>query len=167
MDGNIDYLDLIYNFLKKTGKAQSFEEIWNLALKEPAEKAQDGDKDDIIGDLYPQLVLDNRFILTDEGFWGLREFTKFEKIKKQYENVDLFESTEDFTKINNFKNSDISEDLTEKTSPFNSIDEDRSKEMTSEDIDSYEDSKESLADQLGITEEIDWNEVEKSIKENN
>jgi DNA-directed RNA polymerase subunit delta len=53
----------------------------------------------VIAELYTELVLDNRFALTANGTWGLRDYLKLEDVKKQYDYVDKFETTEEFDEM--------------------------------------------------------------------
>jgi len=87
-------IDLAYNFLKSRKSDSSFEEIWN-AISQSINGSNDN-KEDIIAELYTELVLDNRFALTSNGTWGLRDYLKIDDIKKQYDYVDKFETTEEF-----------------------------------------------------------------------
>ncbi|QGS52434.1 DNA-directed RNA polymerase subunit delta [Spiroplasma tabanidicola] len=87
-------IELAYNYLQSNKGDASFEDIWNNISKDiPASKKS---KNEIIAELYSDLVLDNRFALTSEGKWGLRDYLKFDDIKKQYDYVDKFETTEEF-----------------------------------------------------------------------
>lgn len=89
--------ELAFNFLKGLKQDASFEDIWN-AIAHNIHQA-DENKEEIIAELYTDLVLDNRFALTSNGTWGLRDYLKFEDVKKQYDYVDKFETTEEFDDI--------------------------------------------------------------------
>lgn len=90
-------IDLAYQYLKSLKADASFEEIWNKICQEL--KLDYDLSSDIVADLYSELVLDNRFALTSKGTWGLRDYLKFEDVKKQYDYVDKFETTEDFDEL--------------------------------------------------------------------
>lgn len=97
-------IEMAYIFLRQNKGDASFEDIWNTISKEIHE---DNDKKNIIiAELYSDLVLDNRFALTSEGKWGLRDYLKFEDIKKQYSYVDKFETTEEFDDLDQIQNMD-------------------------------------------------------------
>ncbi|WP_036256386.1 DNA-directed RNA polymerase subunit delta [Mesoplasma syrphidae] len=79
-------IDIAYEFLKQKNDASKFDEIWNSVAEVIG--AAGKNKNSVIAELYSDLVLDNRFSLTPEGTWALRENVKFEDIKKQYAYVD-------------------------------------------------------------------------------
>lgn len=79
-------IDIAYEFLKQKNDASKFDEIWNSVAEVIG--AAGNNKNSVIAELYSDLVLDNRFSLTPEGTWALRENVKFEDIKKQYAYVD-------------------------------------------------------------------------------
>ncbi|WP_339030028.1 MULTISPECIES: DNA-directed RNA polymerase subunit delta [unclassified Spiroplasma] len=87
-------INLAYDYLSQCKDDASFEDIWNTISKEI--HGDNDSKNEIIAELYSDLVLDNRFALTSDGKWGLREYLKFDDVKKQYEYVDKFETTEEF-----------------------------------------------------------------------
>ncbi|QBQ08193.1 DNA directed RNA polymerase subunit delta [Spiroplasma gladiatoris] len=92
--GTTPTIELAYDYLLSNKGDASFEDIWNNISKDiPTSKRS---KNEIIAELYSDLVLDNRFALTAEGKWGLRDYLKFEDVKKQYDYVDKFETTEEF-----------------------------------------------------------------------
>ena len=98
-------IEMAYIFLRQNKGDASFEDIWNTISKEIHE---DNDKKNIIiAELYSDLVLDNRFALTSEGKWGLRDYLKFEDIKKQYSYVDKFETTEEFDDLDQIQMMDV------------------------------------------------------------
>ncbi|AHI53377.1 DNA-directed RNA polymerase subunit delta [Spiroplasma culicicola] len=104
---NIPTIDLAFEYLQKNKGDASFEDIWNSISKDIV--GSNEDKNEIIAELYSDLVLDNRFALTSDGKWGLRDYLKFDDIKKQYDYVDKFETTEEFEDIDSyvFDDSDI------------------------------------------------------------
>jgi DNA-directed RNA polymerase subunit delta len=79
-------IDIAYEFLKQKNDASKFDEIWESVSKTIGAPVKN--KNSVIAELYSDLVLDNRFSLTPEGTWALRENVKFEDIKKQYAYVD-------------------------------------------------------------------------------
>ncbi|WP_339020846.1 DNA-directed RNA polymerase subunit delta [Spiroplasma endosymbiont of Atherix ibis] len=87
-------INLTYDYLNECKDSASFEDIWNTISKDIS--GDNDSKNEIIAELYSDLVLDNRFALTSDGKWGLREYLKFDDVKKQYEYVDKFETTEEF-----------------------------------------------------------------------
>ncbi|QEH62386.1 DNA directed RNA polymerase subunit delta [Spiroplasma chinense] len=90
-------IEMAFDFLHNSKGDASFEDIWNAISKEIA--GSNEDKNFIIAELYSDLVLDNRFALTADGKWGLRDYLKFDDVKKQYDYVDKFETTEEFEDI--------------------------------------------------------------------
>lgn len=113
--GAMSPTELAYNYLKGLKQDASFEDIWN-SIAHNINRADDN-KDEIIAELYTDLVLDNRFALTSNGTWGLRDYLKFEDVKKQYDYVDKFETTEEFedmggdTSVYNSDSDDTNENL--------------------------------------------------------
>jgi DNA-directed RNA polymerase subunit delta len=90
-------IELAFTFLRSAKKDSSFEDIWNAISQDI--NGDSLDKDDVIAELYTELVLDNRFALTANGTWGLRDYLKLEDVKKQYDYVDKFETTEEFDEM--------------------------------------------------------------------
>ncbi|WP_238336028.1 DNA-directed RNA polymerase subunit delta [Spiroplasma citri] len=137
-------------------------------------------KEDVIAELYTDLVLDNRFVLTSEGMWGLREFLKYDEIKKQYDYTDQFETTEEFEDIDL---DDEDEDENEEEALIGTLDFDDTLDDDDNEEDDFveigadddliendysiDDDDETVAAKLGITEEIDWKALEKEMEENN
>ncbi|ARU90866.1 DNA directed RNA polymerase subunit delta [Spiroplasma clarkii] len=95
----ISTIEMAYNFLRTTHGDASFEDIWNAISKDI--HGSNHRKNEIIAELYSDLVLDNRFALTAEGKWGLRDYLKFDDIKKQYDYIDKFDTTEEFSDLDN------------------------------------------------------------------
>lgn len=93
-------IELAYEYLKDVKDNASFEDIWNAISKDI--HGDNDNKNEIIAELYSDLVLDNRFALTAEGRWGLRDFLKFDDVKKQYDYIDKFETTEEFEDIDSY-----------------------------------------------------------------
>ncbi|QHX37057.1 DNA-directed RNA polymerase subunit delta [Spiroplasma sp. BIUS-1] len=87
-------INLAYQYLNERKDNASFEDIWNTISREIS--GDNDSKNEIIAELYSDLVLDNRFALTSDGKWGLRDYLKFDDVKKQYEYIDKFETTEEF-----------------------------------------------------------------------
>ncbi|AOG61064.1 DNA directed RNA polymerase subunit delta [Spiroplasma helicoides] len=104
---NIPTIELAYNFLQSSKGDASFEDIWNSIKNDIADVNKS--KNELIAELYSDLVLDNRFALTSEGKWGLRDYLKFDDIKKQYDYIDKFETTEEFDDID-YSNTDSYDD---------------------------------------------------------
>ncbi|ASP28741.1 DNA directed RNA polymerase subunit delta [Spiroplasma corruscae] len=100
-------IELAYKYLTSVKDNMSFEDIWNAISREI--EANNERKNEIIAELYSDLVLDNRFALTSDGKWALRDYLKFEDVKKQYEYVDKFETTEEFDDLD-VMNSSIYDD---------------------------------------------------------
>ncbi|AKU80297.1 DNA directed RNA polymerase subunit delta [Spiroplasma turonicum] len=98
-------IELAYSYLSSVKNNMSFEDIWNSISREI--EASNERKNEIIAELYSDLVLDNRFALTADGKWGLRDYLKFEDVKKQYEYVDKFETTEEFDDLDPFQTSEL------------------------------------------------------------
>ncbi|AKX34681.1 DNA directed RNA polymerase subunit delta [Spiroplasma litorale] len=98
-------IELAYKFLSSVKNDMSFEDIWNAISREI--DANNERKNEIIAELYSDLVLDNRFALTSDGKWALRDYLKFEDVKKQYEYVDKFETTEEFDDLDNYATTDL------------------------------------------------------------
>ncbi|AGR41653.1 DNA-directed RNA polymerase subunit delta [Spiroplasma taiwanense] len=142
----ISTIELAFDFLKECKGNSSFENIWNAISKHI-----DGDnesKNEIIAELYSDLVLDNRFALTSDGKWGLRDYLKFEDVKKQYEYVDKFETTEEFEDLDfnqdsfDYDDSDTGENILKARQLINrdNLDDDDDEEDDDDDFDdSFED----------------------------
>ncbi|ATZ16111.1 DNA-directed RNA polymerase subunit delta [Entomoplasma freundtii] len=78
-------IDIAYEYLKEKKDRADFKELWEIVIQKigrslPNENA-------LMAGLYSSLVCDNRFSLTPDGAWALRNNSKFEDIKKQYKNV--------------------------------------------------------------------------------
>ncbi|QHX36216.1 DNA directed RNA polymerase subunit delta [Spiroplasma sp. TIUS-1] len=92
---NHSIIEQVFNLLDKSKEETvSFEKIWTEISKDM--KLSKSDKNDLLADLYSDLVLDNRFALTADGNWALRKNLKLDEIKKQYDYLDNFETTEFF-----------------------------------------------------------------------
>ncbi|KAF0851073.1 MAG: DNA-directed RNA polymerase subunit delta [Spiroplasma poulsonii] len=179
MNDSVELLELVYLCLKKKGGSDTFENIWNEIASQSAVIVHGTSKEDVIAELYTDLVLDNRFVLTSEGMWGLREFLKYDDIKKQYDYTDQFETTEEFEDIDlDEEEEDEEEESLIDTLDFDdTLDEDDNEEddfvkIEVEDDEltndySVDDDDETVAAKLGITEEIDWKALEKEMEENN
>ncbi|AHI54222.1 DNA directed RNA polymerase subunit delta [Spiroplasma sabaudiense Ar-1343] len=100
-------IEMAFDFLKNSKESATFEEIWNSIANEI--HGGNEKKNQIIAELYTDLVLDNRFALTSDGQWGLRDHLKFDDVKKQYDYVDKFETTEEFEDIDSYLETDIYE----------------------------------------------------------
>ncbi|WP_338983444.1 DNA-directed RNA polymerase subunit delta [Spiroplasma endosymbiont of Othius punctulatus] len=88
-------IEQVFNILDKSKEdTVSFEKIWTEISKDM--KLSKTQKNDLLADLYSDLVLDNRFALTADGNWALRKNLKLDEIKKQYDYLDNFETTEFF-----------------------------------------------------------------------
>ncbi|AXK50909.1 DNA-directed RNA polymerase subunit delta [Spiroplasma alleghenense] len=98
-------IEMAYEYLKNNKESANFEEIWNSIANEIHE--DNVKKNEIIAELYTDLVLDNRFALTSSGEWGLRDYLKFDDVKKQYDYVDKFETTEEFEDLDAYLATDI------------------------------------------------------------
>ncbi|WP_338972688.1 DNA-directed RNA polymerase subunit delta [Spiroplasma endosymbiont of Panorpa germanica] len=98
-------IEMAYDYLKNNKESANFEEIWNSIANEIHE--DNVKKNEIIAELYTDLVLDNRFALTSSGEWGLRDYLKFDDVKKQYDYVDKFETTEEFEDLDAYLATDI------------------------------------------------------------
>ncbi|WP_338991932.1 DNA-directed RNA polymerase subunit delta [Spiroplasma endosymbiont of Seladonia tumulorum] len=176
MNDNVELLKLVYSYLKKKKKSDTFENIWNDIASKSDVTVQGASKEDVIAELYTDLVLDNRFVLTSEGMWGLREFLKYDEIKKQYDYTDQFETTEEFEDIDLEENNDEEESLIDTLDFDDTLDDDNEEDDFVEiEVDddliendySIDDDDETVAAKLGITEEIDWKALEKEMEENN
>ncbi|AHF60674.1 DNA-directed RNA polymerase subunit delta [Spiroplasma mirum] len=168
MNDNVELLELVYEYLKKIKHSDTFENIWNaIAVNDIS--VQGHSKEDVIAELYTDLVLDNRFVLTSEGMWGLRELLKYDEIKKQYDYTDQFETTEEFEDIDLDEEEDEG-DLSDQLD-FDDDDEDLTEIDLDDDLAETEflvdDDDQTVAAKLGITEEIDWQALEKEMEENN
>ncbi|WP_342268935.1 DNA-directed RNA polymerase subunit delta [Spiroplasma endosymbiont of Aspidapion aeneum] len=100
----IALIDKIYEILKKTKREISFNEIWKKLKKENFINFKK--EEETKAEAYTELVLDNRFALTVDGKWCLRDFLKYEDIKKQYSNIDKFMTTEEFDSTVQYRNND-------------------------------------------------------------
>ncbi|ALA97115.1 DNA directed RNA polymerase subunit delta [Spiroplasma kunkelii CR2-3x] len=188
MNDNVELLDLVYLYLKKKKNSDTFENIWNNIASKSDVTVQGASKEYVIAELYTDLVLDNRFVLTSEGMWGLREFLKYDEIKKQYDYTDQFETTEEFEDIDldeeydeeydeeDEEENDEEESLIDTLDFVNTLDDDNEEDDFIEiEVDddliendySIDDDDETVAAKLGITEEIDWKSLEKEMEENN
>ncbi|MFU0251799.1 DNA-directed RNA polymerase subunit delta [Spiroplasma sp. Moj] len=181
MNYNIKLLELVYSYLKKKKNSDTFENIWNDIASKSVVTVQGASKEDVIAELYTDLVLDNRFVLTSEGMWGLREFLKYDEIKKQYDYTDQFETTEEFEDIDldeeDEEENDEEESLIDTLDFDDTLDDDDNEEDDFVEIEvdddliendySIDDDDETVAAKLGITEEIDWKALEKEMEENN
>ncbi|WP_425380232.1 DNA-directed RNA polymerase subunit delta [Spiroplasma endosymbiont of Stenodema calcarata] len=179
MNDNVELLELVYSYLRKKDGSDTFENIWNDIASQSDVSVHGTSKEDVIAELYTDLVLDNRFVLTSEGMWGLRQFLKYDDIKKQYDYTDQFETTEEFEDIDLDEEEDEEEESLIETLDFDdTLDEDDNDdddfvEIEVDDDDlisngySVDDDDETVAAKLGITEEIDWKALEKEMEENN
>ncbi|WP_348736263.1 DNA-directed RNA polymerase subunit delta [Spiroplasma endosymbiont of Ammophila pubescens] len=180
MNDNVELLELVYSYLKKKKNSDTFENIWNDIASKSDVTVQGASKEDVIAELYTDLVLDNRFVLTSEGMWGLREFLKYDEIKKQYDYTDQFETTEEFEDIDldeeDEEENDEEESLIDTLDFDDTLDDDNEEDDFVEiEVDddliendySIDDDDETVAAKLGITEEIDWKALEKEMEENN
>lgn len=77
-------IDLAYEYLKHKNDSAQFKEIWTYI--ETKSTQDHADKTALMASLYSGLVCDNRFSLTPEGSWALKNNLKFENVKKQYDN---------------------------------------------------------------------------------
>lgn len=125
---NHSIIEQVFNLLDKSKEETvSFEKIWTEISKDM--KLNKSEKNDLLADIYSDLVLDNRFALTADGNWALRKNLKLDEIKKQYDYLDNFETTEFFDEA----------DMAEETSEFDSdVDADELDNKT-EDIEDEED----------------------------
>lgn len=78
-------IDIAYEYLKEKKDRADFKELWSVVIQKigtglPNENA-------LMAGLYSSLVCDNRFSLTPNGAWALRNHAKFEDVKKQYSNI--------------------------------------------------------------------------------
>ncbi|AGM25779.1 DNA directed RNA polymerase subunit delta [Spiroplasma syrphidicola EA-1] len=177
MNDNIELLDLVYDYLKNSQQSDTFENIWNEIASKSDITVHGNSKEDIIAELYTDLVLDNRFVLTSEGMWALRELIKYDDIKKQYDYTDQFETTEEFEDIDLDEEYEDEEDLIDSLEFDEDVEDDNDDEtedFVEIDVDdlgetdySVDDDDETVAAKLGITEEIDWKALEKEMEENN
>lgn len=174
MNDNVELLELVYSYLKKKKSSDTFENIWNDIASKSDVTVQGASKEDVIAELYSDLVLDNRFVLTSEGMWGLREFLKYDEIKKQYDYTDQFETTEEFEDIDL---DDEEESLIDTLDFDDTLDDDDNEEdyFVKIEVDddlikndySIDDDDETVAAKLGITEEIDLKALKKEMEEHN
>ena len=88
----VEAINLIYDCLVKNKKGLSFEEIWNEIVENIA--IPNTTRDQVIGELYADLVLDHRFMITKEGIWNLKENMQYKELQKQYDYVDQFSTTD-------------------------------------------------------------------------
>lgn len=157
MNDNVELLELVYSYLKKKKNSDTFENIWNDIASKSDVTVQGASKEDVIAELYTDLVLDNRFVLTSEGMWGLREFLKYDEIKKQYDYTDQFETTKEFEDID--LDEEDEEENDEEESLIDTLDFDDTLDDDNEEDDFVEievdDDDETVAAKLVITEEID------------
>ncbi|WP_342256681.1 DNA-directed RNA polymerase subunit delta [Spiroplasma endosymbiont of Poecilobothrus nobilitatus] len=178
MNDNVELLELVYSYLKKKKSSDTFENIWNDIASKSDVTVHGVSKEDVIAELYTDLVLDNRFVLTSEGMWGLREFLKYDEIKKQYDYTDQFETTEEFEDIDlDEEKNDEEESLIDTLDFDDTLDDNDNEEDDFVEIEvdddliendySIGDDDETVAAKLGITEEIDWKALEKEMEENN
>ncbi|WP_339022719.1 DNA-directed RNA polymerase subunit delta [Spiroplasma endosymbiont of Crioceris asparagi] len=108
---NESLIEIVYEYLLKLKGSASFEEIWKK-ISSKYKLDTNNQKNEIIADLYSDLVLDNRFALTSEGKWGLRQHLKSEDVKKQYDYIDNFETTEEFDDFNDASDTlELNDDL--------------------------------------------------------
>ncbi|RUO86768.1 DNA-directed RNA polymerase subunit delta [Spiroplasma endosymbiont of Megaselia nigra] len=169
MNDNVELLELVYSYLKKKKNSDTFENIWNDIASKSDVTVRGASKEDVIAELYTDLVLDNRFVLTSEGMWGLCEFLKYDEIKKQYDYTDRFETTEEFEDIDLADDDEDEEKNDEEESLIDTLDFDDTlvdDDLIENDY-SINDDDETVATKLGITEEIDWKALEKEMEENN
>lgn len=151
---NISTIQLAYEYLRKNHENQSFEAIWNEISKNIHES--NDRKNEIIAELYSDLVLDNRFALTADGKWGLRDFLKFEDVKKQYDYIDNFETTEDFDDMDTILEDDLYGD-TDTQEKINKA----KRHLKSEDYDEDEyDKKDDDEDDEDDDEDLDGNTLD-------
>ncbi|WP_026389282.1 DNA-directed RNA polymerase subunit delta [[Acholeplasma] multilocale] len=75
-------IDLAFEYLKGKNGPAVFADIWNGISSEIT--AQKKNEKAIIADLYGDMVLDNRFSLSQDGTWALRDSAKTEDIKTKY-----------------------------------------------------------------------------------
>ncbi len=177
MNDNVELLELVYSYLKKKKSSDTFENIWNDIASKSDVTVQGASKEDVIAELYTDLVLDNRFVLTSEGMWGLRELLKYDEIKKQYDYTDQFETTEEFEDID-LDEEDEEESLIDTLNFDDTLDDDNDREddfveieidddLIENDYSIYDDYETAAAKLGGITEEIDWKALKKEMEENN
>ncbi|WP_425378382.1 DNA-directed RNA polymerase subunit delta [Spiroplasma endosymbiont of Polydrusus pterygomalis] len=180
MNDSVELLELLYSYLKKKKRSDTFENIWNDIASKSDVTVRGASKGDVIAELYTDLVLDNRFVLTSEGMWGLRDFLKYDEINKQYDYTDQFETTKEFEDID--LNEEVEEESDEEESLIDALDfddtldeedneEDDFVEIEVEDnliVNDYSiDDDETVASKLGITEEISQKALEEEMEENN
>ncbi|WP_338955287.1 DNA-directed RNA polymerase subunit delta [Spiroplasma endosymbiont of Polydrusus cervinus] len=176
MNDSVELLELVYSYLKKKKRSDTFENIWNDIASKSDVTVHGASKEDVIAELYTDLVLDNRFVLTSEGMWGLREFLKYDEIKKQYDYTDQFETTEEFEDIDLNEEDKEEESLIDALYFDDTVDEKDEEEDDFVEIEVEDDliandysinDDETAAVKLGITEEIDWKYLEEEMEENN
>ncbi|WP_374695979.1 DNA-directed RNA polymerase subunit delta [Spiroplasma endosymbiont of Polydrusus formosus] len=178
MNNSIELLKLVSLYLKKKKRSDTFENIWNDIASKSYVTVHGSSKEDVIAELYTDLVLDNRFVLTSKGMWGLREFLKYDEIKKQYDYTDKFETTEEFEDIDLNKEdeeeSDNEESLIDAIYFDDILDEEDNEEddfveievendLIANDCLIYDDD-ETVASKLDITEEINWKDLEEEME---
>ena len=114
---------MVYETLNKKAAKKDFEEIWDL-IADKIVFAPNTKQDEVVGDLYADLVLDDRFVTTKDGKWALKSHLKFDEIQDQYENDDNFETTANLKEVTHITDEEeYSEDQTDNTVPVQGWDE--------------------------------------------
>ncbi len=89
----VNLLKKVYDYLKDNPTP--------ISLKDLCDKIKREDKtiyleDNVVSDLYVELVLDSRFFLNDKSEWTLKEYAKMDEVKKQHANFKEFNPTVEF-----------------------------------------------------------------------
>ncbi len=164
----LDFIEIIMK-----DKKQNFTHIELYELIKEKMNFDKKNKKETLTSLYLELIHDNRFFLDKNKKWMLRE-------NSTLDNINNGKKTHIFTsEIDNFsisiKNVTLSDDVTEgikelgiRTKKRGFKNDVEYSERIKDNIGKLNNSnKTSLSSQIGVTEEIDWNNIENEINENN
>ncbi len=158
------YLEVIISYLKSDKRFTVFE-LYDF-LK--TETEIDGRKETVLSDLYKELIFDNRFYLYSDKKWGLREYMTAELLAK--ENKSTYNLDDYSSNIN--RTSVIDESFTE--DELLGVKKRQSKTKMNitlclnDNLSKLNNSnKKNVAQELGVTEEIDWDSLAEELNENN
>ncbi len=160
-------LELLISYLKNIGQC----DFYKLAnhLKEKTKSLESNST--FFTNLYRELTLDNRFFLYPDKKWGLREYMTEDFVKKSNNST---YTSDDYFEDSNIQNIDNANTFSETTSLFYSNKKrgknklDLTSRISDDNLSKLNNAKNKhISQELGVTDEIDWNLIEDNWNENN
>lgn len=86
-------VDIAFDLLKANKQEMSFIDLWDeVSQKKGFSRAK---ADELIGQFYSDLTLDNRFVQRKENRWGIRSHYKFDDVVIRTDNIIIEEDEEE------------------------------------------------------------------------